>query len=306
MFTGTALCIVTGLIWSMISCVRRFVAKNEVPIFKFYCISNGIACVICWIVYVLYYSDVSFAETQMLPFIILLVAAGFINSISEAVNVNCFKYGHNGISVAASNSSIAIPFLFSIFFLNEHVIWQRWLGFTLLLLSLGMMVIQEYRSNSAESGTSTRNKIIWISLLLCRILFTGTCLTLIIISSKYQNVEAVKNMRIPLVMTACAVGNGLFSQFKFIPGNYKIKIAGVLKVSLIWVLFAISSYYFQFLSVDTMASMNSAAIVYPLMVCAYLSSFSLYSHLKLKEPYNIFSFTSLIMCVGGIFLLSSK
>ncbi|WP_269523626.1 hypothetical protein [Coraliomargarita parva] len=306
MFTGTVLCIVTGLMWSMIACVRRYVAKNGVPLFKFYCISNGMASIVCWLVYLLYNPNVSFDWEQVLPLVVLLVAAGFINSVSEAFNVNCFKYGHNGISVAASNSSIAIPFLYSIVFMNEHVIWQRWLGFLLLLLSLGMMVVQEYRSNHGQSGISARDKVIWVSLLMGRILFTGTFLTLIIISSKYQDVEAMKNLRIPLVMTACALGNGFFSQFKFIPGNGEINIGKVIKVSLIWVSLAVGSYYFQFLSVDRMASLGSAAIVFPLMVCAYLSSFSLYSHLKLKEPYNVFSLSSLLMCICGIFLLSSE
>jgi len=57
--------------------------------------------------------------------------------------------------------------------------------------------------------------------------------------------------------------------------------------------------------VDTKAALDLTAVVYPLMVCAYLSSFLLYSHFNLKELYNKFTLASLFM-YSSFFLLAAK
>lgn len=114
-------------------------------------------------------------------------------------------------------------------------------------------------------------------------------------------------LRVPMLLTSCALGNCVASLLRGDMAQVRNGVPHVIPaMALGWSLTAIGSYYFMFRSLDSMNAAGASALVFPIVIGVNISTFSLYSKFRLKEPYNVLSVTSLLLCLFGIILLTWK
>ena len=82
--------------------------------------------------------------------------------------------------------------------------------------------------------------------------------------------------------------------------------AQVWRYAIIWAVLAVFSYYFMFEAINAMRKIDAAALVFPMVMGLNVSGFSIYSKIKLREPYTPVNIACLILCLTGVILLSLR
>lgn len=304
MAAGILFAVLTGLTWALISMTMSVVARHKISVFLFYWIGNTAAALIAWIFVPDWRSLRSLSFSALFPLLLLLTLAGFVNVASQAFMVLTLKLGHNGISIAVRNCAALIPFLIGVLVWHNEVGLLNIAG---LLMLLGGLVMIALGNRSNGEADLRRVSWKWLLAVAASLGCSGAFQTLNSLTARLAPELLNTGLRVPMLLTSCALGNCVASLLRGDMAQVRNGVPHVIPaMALGWSLTAIGSYYFMFRSLDSMNAAGASALVFPIVIGVNISTFSLYSKFRLKEPYSVLSVTSLLLCLFGIILLTWK
>ncbi len=303
MLIGISLAVLTGLTWAIISMMMSFVAKYKVSVFKFYLIGNAVAMPVAWLLFPSWDKVAPSVMPYLLPFALILILSGLVNVASQAIMVLTMKLGHNGISIAIRNCAGAIPFLTGVLIWHNKVTLLNVAGLIMILTALFLIALNSNK-NKGPGGVTLK----WLIAVAFSLILSGTFQTLNSFSSHFSPEALNTGMRIPILFSAAALGNGIVTlwESKMQKTEKKTVPRIFIILPLVWCVIAISSYFIMFHAIDAMHAVNADALTFPIVIGVNISTFSLYSKFKLHEPYSLKEICCLLLCALGIIFLTLK
>ena len=304
MIFGILFAILIGLSWAGISMMMSAVAHSGGSVFLFYLIGNAVAAVIAWLLIPDWNRMAEMSGMTLLSLIVPVAIAGLVNVASQAMMVWTLKLGHNGISIAVRNCAAVIPFSIGFLFWGNRVGLLNLAG---LLMILTAMVQIALNSRKREERAEKRFPLKWLLAMVLSLSCSGSFQVLNSMTARISPELLQTGIRIPLLLTSCAIGNGVVYLLiqrnspggGTVPRFFRVMVPG-------WSLLAILSYFFMFRALDMMNRVEASALVFPIVTGVNISTFSLYSRFRLREPYSAISVCSLLLCALGIIFLTWK
>lgn len=304
MFFGVICAILTGLTWAGISIMMSTVARSRISIFLFYWFGNTVAAIMAWIFMPDWSAFGGISAKSLFALIILLSFSGFVNVASQAMMVLTLKLGHNGLSIVIRNCAAVIPFLVGVLFWHNRVGIFGFLGLGMILAGMAGIVLG--RHGTAKSGTGSVSAK-WLLAVIGSLCLSGSFQLLNSLTARLPPETLATGIRIPLLLTSCAAGNGVAFLLSRKMTETPVKSSvPLLWLALGWSMLAIISYFVMFSSLDIMNKAGVSALVYPIVIGVNIMTFSLYSRFRLGEKYTGLAVCSLIFCVWGIIFLTLK
>lgn len=225
--------------------------------------------------------------------------SGFFNFWQLEIMSGAMQKGHNGTIWGIVQSGFILPFFMGILFFDVPLTWARGIGLLLALTS----VILSGISQGAGSGK-------WLIPAFAAFLMTGINQCMSNLPSYFPEAENVSSVwrtaGLSLGFILGAISCNIFS----LPGFIRDIAAGAVtwKVWKYCLLLdgvnIISSYFFLYPGMDSLSESGVGAIAYPLMVCACLLVFDLYSLFILREKHTLVQWAVLLLCMLGVVGLS--
>ena len=283
--------------------MMSMVARYRISVFLFYWIGNGIAAVIAWLAFPEWNALKTAYGTALVTLSGLIFLAGFVNVASQAMMVLTLKLGHNGISIAARNCAAVIPFLVGVFVWHNKVGIDRFIGLAMVLTGMAFIVLSRTGSGkTSRDGISVK----WLLAVAASFSFSGTFQLLNSLTARLTPETLETGLRIPLLLTSCAVGNCIaFAVSRKRQEKTSMPWYILPGMAAAWSMLAIFSYFFMFRALDCMNKIGGTALVFPIVIGVNITAFSLYSRFRLRERYTPLTLCSLLLCVSSLLLCVS-
>ncbi len=296
MLEALSLNILLGLIWFTLGVTGSRVAATRTPIIPFFALGTTFGSVAAWALLV----DWPVLLRGDIPrggeLVFWAALAGAVNGGAAILIVESMRRGHNGMSMALVQSAMVVPFLASVLIWREAVHWSGWIGVGCVLAAIAAMALQrEQRNRETEASAS------WLPVVLLAFCILGAAQTLFSVSSRWEadGWRDVANLRPAVALTAACLTHVAFSLLtRRRPGRETLRFA------LVYVVLALLAFKGLFLTLDRMAGVGLAGLVFPIGVGTLVTAFTLYSALWLREPFTRLTRIALAFALGGVLLLA--
>lgn len=288
------LSLATGFIWIFIGVVFSYAAKNKLNIINL----NILSSIITIILLPVFITDgsgfLSGGNYPPMLYILLVIIAGAFNMTGMILIQGAMKYGHNSVTWAIGQSALIIPFFCGLFLLGEKAELLKILG--AFLVVGGIITLSRIKSGNENSPHESNNRK-WLAMTLSAFLIVGIAQALQAATPyfSYQDDFGIRPMLIMLgSMLAVVAGRLILRDGKFSMTRIMFILA------LILVAINIACLKLLFMAIDSLASVNMVAAVYPIAIGTCITGFAIYSMAVLKEKVNALIFGGTALIVAGI------
>lgn len=299
MFSGIALAIATGLLWTVIAAIMSRAVQAKLNAIAFLALSGTIASAGCWIFILKWDVLQSGGVPRLADLIIIMVIAGILSGIGSVLMLLSMGAGHQAASWTISQSSMVIPFLWGTLVWKDPIKANGWIGMALIILSVVLLGLS--KKHGEEGSINLR----WLTLALSAFTILGVTQTMCSYPSQWPGWSDEARLRVPLYQTINTIPQIVlvFTHRARIEKS-SIPLAVLLAAGL--ALTAVIGQLTIFSSLDFLGEVNLVSITYPLAVGVCVLGFALYSGFVLRERFTHPTRLGLLAGVIGLLLLSIK
>ena len=292
--TGISFLTATGILWVILGSVISRAAKKQLDI----AFIQGISGVLMTLLLV---PAGFFCQLPEWPVAVAMLLAGAGNYYIFLLMNKAMQTGPNGLIWAMIQSAFAIPFIMGIVIFSVPCSPFRLTGFFILLLAMCMMGFFGQKTTVENSGSKSCK---WLFFTLCGFLLAGlnqSCANLP--SYLLKNTEADFGM-LAVRCGICTAGTaaGWLIHEPFRQKDYPVRNC-TLEVILM-IISTLGASFCLFYALDLLAGAGMGAIGYPIAMGVTIAFFQIYTAISLRERLSVPAFLSILLCLGGIILIT--
>ena len=293
MLTGLLLCIGTGLLWTLIGILFTRISKSQDHPLTYMASALFFTALWAWLFTANWYTLGSGSIPALEAFLPIIILAGALNSAYSIFMLYAMRRGHNAVTWTIGQSAMVVPFLASLVFWHDRVIWNGSLGVGIIFFSI--LILGFGRSREEKSGRD----YVWLVLAICTFLCVGISQTLFTIPSRWQGWTDAASLRIPVsTLAGFLLQAGILLRLRKFPGRQAL-LTGFFQS-----IISIVGQRMLFAGMDILGSYGMVSVVYPLSVGVCIVGVSLYSLLIMKERFKITEVSGIAAGLAGIILIS--
>jgi len=286
--------LVTGVLWTAVGIVFGRAPDERGQLGSFFALNGMFYVLFIWILHFPQAAD----PAEVLRLSIFMLPA----AIAELIGFLLLKYamarGSQGIAWSIVQSSMVLPFLGAIVFLNNHAGYVKFLGALILLGGLALLGLRNEQQKGGEAETGDGKG--YLPLAFSAFLLIGFGQFLRITPGNIGFSEAALSWRLP-VTAPCGMIFWMcysLSKHSFFPGK-------VWKLALFYGMITSLGQICFFCAVDAADPRGITSIVYPVAVGTSILLFAAYCVLFRKEKFSKAGWLGVASIASGIALLSA-
>lgn len=293
MTEGILLVILAGIIWAAVGVIMSYVASSGRAIPSFYATAGLLAAVFAS-AFVVRWPAVTDGEVTRLGEMALWVGiSGVANGLGKALVVMTMRRGHRGMILAIANASMVVPFMAAAVLWGEEYTETVWVGVACMLAAV---VLLARHDRAAPQTTRIRS---WLLPTLLALAIMGIGRTAVIVPSRWAGWDDAARLRPVVALAAAGLVHVAIMLVRRIPFDRRL-----LPHAALWAALAVVAYSIFFRAVDILGKLGLSGIVFPTAVGVCVMAFSLYSHVRLREPYTPRALTGLGLALLGLALIA--
>ncbi len=295
--TGILLALSAGLLWNVSGIVNSTCARKNYDLYS-YLLTNVVFSAL--FTGILSGSPAGLFRWDLIRFLLVVMAAGAINTSGALFLQKALQNGHHGIIFLISQSAPAIPFIAGMLFLGDSPTFQKIGGVLLILTGMVLAALPKLRKGQSSSGIPLKKWLIPTLLSFCCF---GIAHTMLVLPSLMELPEGAQQFRTFLMycgssFLVISVTAGRFRSGK-LEFNRMLLLIGVIAAAL-----NVCSMGIYFKAMDYLAEAQAVGLGSPIATSASLAGFTLYSWFYLREKRELAALFGLICICSGAVLAS--
>jgi drug/metabolite transporter (DMT)-like permease len=295
MVEGILLTVLAGLIWATVGVVMSHVASSGRSVSSFYATAGLLSAAMAAAFVVDWPVLLSGGNRDAGSILLWAGLTGVSNAVSKALMVIAMRRGHRGAIVAICNASMILPFVAAAILWRESHSTVSWVGVAGIVCALALLV---RKGRSEEEGSPAASG--WLLLVIVAFVILGLGRTAAGVPSKLGLVDAARLRPVAALLVQGVIHVAIMLKLR-IPFDRRL-----LPHAVAWATLAVVSYVVLFRALDLLSPYDMMGIVFPTAVGICVVAFSIYSHLRLHEPYDRRTLTGLALALLGLGLIAVR
>ena len=288
---GLAGNVLEGVLFAVIGVVMSRVALNNFSTVSYYFVGS-LGALTAYCLTFVNWSAIP-AAPMLWQLTALMLLAALLNNTGHLLMLANMKRGHKAASWAIGQSSMAIPFVMAGALFGEWCGFWGWMGIAAVVGGIALLA-------TARRGVH-QEKIdsVWLLMALANFACYGLGQTCTSTPSHWAGFTDLANLRVAeqmLFNTAFYLIIILFVQKRF--------DRRTLPLGSIYAVFSYLSYLLIFWLLDRMTGLGCSRVVWPIAVGTCIVGFSLYSRLRIREPFSRRDLAGIAGITAGLVLLA--
>lgn len=317
MLSGVLVLTIVGCLWGVLGVVISRMRDKGLAFVACTMLSSLFTATIAWSIFPGCPQPPQNADWQPIFWLGAVLGSAEILRISGLLLVQrAMKTGHNGQAWIVAQASFVIPLGAGILFFGEALSLPRGLGVLLCLASVAILGATRHTpareaasvSNTADAAgpsaagsemPATNKNLDWRIFAFLAFLVLGVQQTLMTVPSYWSVPPEILQWRIPLMLTWGTLINTLIMIKKRVrPTRALLLPAAGLALS------SVAGTVLFFYGLDLLAKVQMVSLAYAITIAACILSFTLYSTLRLGEPFKLMHWAGLAGILTGLILFT--